>query len=184
MIRYFTRFLLLFLLLSCLPYSAEASVPIAWQAVTATYGMDTGNLETKGGEIGYQILPQKFKWKYLWLYFDGNLAYWHTVYATNKSLVLGSIAPVLRIPFFQNSAFMPYLEISVGAAMMSGTKFGYKDLGAHFTFQDMLGGGISLGAKHQFDISWHYVHYSNASLAQPNDGIDLPIFVTLAYRFS
>ena len=48
-----------------------------------------------------------------------------------------------------------------------------------FQFEDRVGAGIR---TEKLDFSFRYMHYSNGSMAQPNDGIDIWIG-TLSYRF-
>ena len=184
--------LLLFLL--CFPsIAAIKSFPIAWQGIRISYGDSVSpaltTLNGRGGAIGYQLSPQKLNWKYLSIYLDASISYWHakstasTKYTTNKTVVIGALAPVLRFPLMQNSNVVPYLEASAGPAIMSHDGLGCKVIGSRFTFQDMLGAGLRLGSRHKFDLSWHFLHYSNGTLAEPNNGMDIPIFITISYIF-
>ncbi|HSW71104.1 MAG TPA: acyloxyacyl hydrolase, partial [Gammaproteobacteria bacterium] len=76
----------------------------------------------------------------------------------------------------------PYIELSIGAAYLSNTRFAGRNLGIHFSFQDRAGVGITFGSKQQFSLGAHVVHYSNGSLSAHNSGITIPLMVDLSYK--
>lgn len=120
---------------------------------------------------------------------DLSYAYWHTdisMPAEPRNIYALAIAPVLHLqptkPFFNHLS--PYLEASVGGSILSRRLLAHRDLGSQLLFQDLLGFGIRFGSQLQYDLSWHYLHYSNANIAPPNNGIDVKILATLAYHFA
>jgi hypothetical protein len=137
---------------------------------------------------GYQLMlsydPQRFQWRKFNIYFDGGFShFWitRTPYYTNLNIY--SIAPVVRYTFKQDSAFSPYLELSIGLAYLNHTHLDSRNLGIHFAFQDRAGIGVSFGTTQQFSIGVHAVHYSNAHLSSRNSGITIPLDIDIGFRF-
>lgn len=52
----------------------------------------------------------------------------------------------------------------------------------HFQFSDHLGIGRSFGDEERFEISYRFVHYSNAGIRRPNPGANFNV-LRLDYRF-
>jgi lipid A 3-O-deacylase len=75
----------------------------------------------------------------------------------------------------------PYLEGGIGIALLSEKEISGRDLSTYFQFEDRIGIGLRIGRRHTHDVNIRYMHYSNASIKQPNDGIDIFIF---SYTFS
>jgi lipid A 3-O-deacylase len=70
-------------------------------------------------------------------------------------------------------------EAGIGAALLSRTTIDDRDMGSTFQFENRLGVGVKRG---DFDLHVRYMHYSNAGLSWPNNGIDLFIG-GLSYKF-
>ncbi len=137
---------------------------------------------------GYQFMltydPDCFHWRQFTLYFDGGFShFWvnNTPYYTTLNIY--SIAPVIRNTFRKRGPITPYLELSIGLAYLNHTHLDDRNLGIHFAFQDRIGIGLLLGAKQQFSIGLHAVHYSNAHLSSNNSGITVPVMLDVGYRF-
>jgi lipid A 3-O-deacylase len=79
------------------------------------------------------------------------------------------------------SSVMPYLEAGIGIGFLSEETIRGRNLSSHFQFEDRGGIGVKIGKQKRHDLSFRYMHYSNAGLWQPNDGIDIFIF---SYTFS
>ncbi|MBN2689573.1 MAG: acyloxyacyl hydrolase [Gammaproteobacteria bacterium] len=169
-------------LLLLLPSLALADSGQSWQAITASFGMGRPN-KLRGARISYAIQPGFLNYDPLSVYFDFSGAYWSNSYHKYKSMFVIALAPVLRWTITKAYKYRPYLEASVGGAWLSRQHFGHRDLGSPFNFQDMLGGGVNFGDRHQYDLAIHYLHYSNAGLAPPNNGIDVKMLLTFAYRY-
>jgi lipid A 3-O-deacylase len=69
----------------------------------------------------------------------------------------------------ESAAVRPYVGGSIGAAWLSDTMIDGRDLSTRFQFEDRVGIGV---AWRRLDAYLSYVHYSNASVKAPNDGID------------
>lgn len=119
-------------------------------------------------------------------YWDYSVAYWHTTDNLQPKeyddTTIIALAPVFRLQGGSSSAVIrPYAEVSVGASWMSHDNLGHRDLGAKYAFQDLLGFGLVFGKRQEFDLSYHFLHYSNAKLFSPNEGIDIKYLFSLKY---
>ena len=176
---------------------------IGWCLINSALALDGLSLsagsgrpsDLKGGRIAAQ-----WSWHQGWLqshnwqldtYWDMSFAHWHTDgnpddnYA-HKALSSFALAPIFRwertTPYLIN--FRPYLEASWGLTVLTDQHLSYRNQGAHWAFQDLIGLGVRFGERGQYDLSYHYLHYSNAGINPPNNGIDIKILLTLQYRFS
>ena len=75
----------------------------------------------------------------------------------------------------EDKLIRPYIEGGIGAAYLDEYQIGSRNLATHFQFEDRIGAGVRIG---MFDLNFRYMHYSNASIKQPNDGIDIWMFTT------
>jgi lipid A 3-O-deacylase len=74
---------------------------------------------------------------------------------------------------------IPYVEAGIGAAYIDDYHIAGRNLSSHFQFEDRIGIGVQV---YRMDFKFGYMHYSNAGLKSPNDGID--IFIgTVAWWF-
>lgn len=83
--------------------------------------------------------------------------------------------PSLRYTFI-GSAWQPFIEAGIGAAVFLDTHYEGRDLASAFQFEDRLAAGMHLGAG---ELMVSYTHYSNADIEMPNQGLDI---VALGYR--
>jgi len=109
-------------------------------------------------------------------YYELSLNYWNGRSDENFGVAL---SPVFAYYFNVSEDFHPYLEAGIGASLFSRTRMGPRDLSTNFLFEDRIGIGVRAGS---WDLALRYMHYSNAGIKQPNDGID--IFIgSISYRF-
>ena len=109
-------------------------------------------------------------------YWDAGYTYWEgDDTATNHSI---SFAPVF-VYEFAGQTVKPYLEAGVGVAAFSSTKLESNDLGSSFQFEDRIGAGLRFAGGHEVGI--RAIHYSNAGIKKPNDGVEA---YTLHYRLN
>ncbi|PCI37704.1 MAG: hypothetical protein COB50_03495 [Thiotrichales bacterium] len=152
-------------------------------AVSVSFGAGKPD-SLRGGRISFRWHPKQLVWKYLSIYMDTSFAQWRNNFKHNKNLSIFAIAPVFRVNITSyNSSILPYLEGSVGLSIMTKHYIGHRNLGSRFAFQDLMGFGVLFGKRHQFSLSYHFLHYSNASIWPPNEGIDVKYLITFAYRF-
>ena len=108
--------------------------------------------------------------------FEASLNYWH---GRNDDIFAAAISPVLAVNFCSSCGYAPYVEVGIGAALLSDDKIDNRDLSTPLLFEDRI--GVGLRSDH-LDVHVRYMHYSNADISKPNDGIDM--FVAgLAYTF-
>lgn len=131
---------------------------------------------TSQGEMTYR-LGADFAWDTAWFksstgrltgYWDAGYTYWA---AGDKGSSASSVsfAPVL-VYEFEADGFKPYIEAGVGVAGFSSTHAGEQDLGSSFNFEDRIGFGLKFGAGQKLGL--RAIHYSNAGIKEPNDGIE------------
>lgn len=138
---------------------------------------------------GYQLLlnydPQRFQWRQFNLYFDGGVSQlWINTRPYYTTITIYTLSPIIRYSFKKRGPFSPYLELSIGLAYLNHTHLDDRNLGMHASFADRIGIGFYLGCKQQFSLGVHTVHYSNAHLANWNNGITIPVEIDVGYRFS
>ena len=105
---------------------------------------------------------------YLSGYWEISANYWHGKGGDNFGV---SLSPVATYVFNSIQSVTPYLEAGMGFSGFSDTKMGDRDLSTHFLFEDRL--GIGLKVVEHWDLNFRYMHYSNANIKKPNDGIDI-----------
>lgn len=147
---------------------------------------------------GYRVAVQQF-WPWVGFskspvnltgYWDFSYANWHTnppLANQPRSISILAVSPLIRLQSRENwlLAAQPYLELGVGASWLSNNHLGHRNLGGQFAFQDLMGLGLRWRISKTVigTLSYHYLHYSNASLLPPNQGIDVKHLFTLGYEF-
>ena len=155
------------------------SLAIALLTGTATAGAAefSGALGMTGqGDMSYRA-GLAFDWDKTWLnsgtgqltgYWEAAYTYWEggDDYSGAHSL---SFAPVF-VYEFSGFKYTPFVEAGIGVAFFSKTDVGEQQLGSSFNFEDRIGFGLKLPGEQKVGI--RAMHYSNAGLKQPNDGIE------------
>lgn len=116
-------------------------------------------------------------WQRRWFESDrGHLSgYWQIGYTAWEAGRVGgtahsvSAAPVF-VYTFTGPDLQPFIEFGIGAAAFSRSRVGDQDLGSVLHFEDRLGAGIQLSGGQR--LALRVIHYSNAGLKDPNDGIE------------
>lgn len=110
--------------------------------------------------------------------------YWDLAFSKMNSpynnLQAYSASAVLRVPY--RAIFNWFLDVGFGLAYLSETEISHRNLGSHWLFEDRVGVGILLGARHQYEVGYRFMHYSNAYLAKSNQGLNLN-FLVIGYWF-
>jgi len=101
-------------------------------------------------------------------YWDAGYTYWEAGDASGGAHSL-SFAPVLVYEFGSGNV-KPFIEAGIGVAVFSGTSAGDQDFGSAFNFEDRIGAGLKIGETQR--VGLRAIHYSNAGIKQPNDGIE------------
>jgi len=165
------------------------------------FGVDGLKLSAGGGKrdaIRGGRLALQWYWPKIWLehnhlqmtgYWDMSLAHWITRGDANgdhRSDTIFAVAPVFRMRMHPRyfRTVLPYVEASVGLSLHSTDQIAVRCLGCHLNFQDMLGFGFLLGSGREWDVSFHFLHCSNAGICPPNNGITINWLFSEAYRFN
>ncbi|MDH4553800.1 acyloxyacyl hydrolase [Pseudomonas sp. BN417] len=164
-------------------WAAVAAISLG-QAVTAQaagVSLDIG--QTGESTMTYRLGTQ-FDFSSSWFQSDvGRLTgYWDAAYtywdgdesASNHSL---SFTPMF-IYEFAGETVKPYVEAGIGVALFDSTELEDNDLSTSFQFEDRLGLGLRFANQ---EVGIRAIHYSNAGIKQPNDGIET---YNLHYRLS
>ncbi|MCR4470014.1 acyloxyacyl hydrolase [Burkholderia sp. SCN-KJ] len=104
---------------------------------------------------------------------EGHAVYWHSSTSeVHDNIFEFGVTPVLR--FIKGSgAIRPYVEAGVGVRLLSHPSFSSRyTMSSAFQFADMVGLGASFGSRQQYQAGFRFQHLSNASIKEPNPGID------------
>jgi len=101
-------------------------------------------------------------------YWDAGYTYWEGGDRAGGRHSL-SFAPVF-VYEFSGEKVKPFVEAGIGIAAFSGSEVGDQDLGGSVNFEDRLGVGLRFGEGQALGV--RAIHYSNAGISQPNDGIE------------
>ncbi|UDU83162.1 acyloxyacyl hydrolase [Pseudomonas sp. HN2-3] len=155
-------------LFAALLVSVSASIQAA--ETSGAVGVTTQGDMTYRAGLGWQ-------WDKRWLesstghlggYWDVGYTYWEGGdEASGRHSI--SAAPVFEY-VFGDGFYKPFIEAGIGASFFSGTSAGDQKLGSSFNFEDRLGAGVKIDDTQRVGV--RVIHYSNAGLAQPNDGIE------------
>ncbi len=130
---------------------------------------------TSQGDMTYR-LGMSFDWDKKWLesntgfvtgYWEAGYTYWEGGDASGAHSL--SFSPVFTYEF-SGFTYTPYIEAGIGLAAFSKTDVGDQRLGSAVNFEDRIGFGLKLPREQKVGI--RAMHYSNAGLKQPNDGIE------------
>jgi len=100
-------------------------------------------------------------------YFEASVNRWNSSIDDVTSV---AFSPVFVLEFNPRaSGFRPYIEAGIGVALLSEKRAGGRQLGSSWQFEDRIGFGM---ASDKYDFHYRYMHYSNADIEEPNQGID------------
>ncbi len=152
-----------------------ACLALAAPSVNATQVLLAPGVTSEGG--GTASLGIGRNWNLRW--FESNTGYlggyWHAGYTWWEGGQAGdaahsvSFSPVL-VYTFNAENWRPFVEFGIGAALFSRQMVGDKNLGSSAHFEDRFGAGLRLGERST--LMFRVIHYSNAGLASPNQGIE------------
>lgn len=98
----------------------------------------------------------------------------------NISVYAVSIFPMLRFFIYRNSFFDSYINYSIiGPTILSKKNIDGFKTGPKITYQDFMGLGAYFGKKRNYNIELRIVHYSNGNIFPENDGVDIPLMITI-----
>jgi len=113
---------------------------------------------------------------YLGGYWEGSINYWKGKSGDTSYGV--AFSPVFAY-YFDMGEIKPFVEVGIGVSLFNNTTIDNRNLATKFRFEDRIGAGFRYK---NFDFSFRFMHYSNASIKAPNDGIDIWIG-SISYKF-
>ena len=139
---------------------------------------------TDDGSMVYRIgaqLPFSSSWMcsdtgHLSGYWDAGYTYWSSGSGSDANGSL-SFAPVF-VYEFASQTVRPIIEAGIGVAAFADTEVDGNDLGSALQFEDRIGLGLRFSGQ---EVGVRAMHYSNAGLKNPNDGVES---YSLYYRAS
>jgi len=109
-------------------------------------------------------------------FFEASVSYWQ---GAEDDLFAIALAPVLRKSFCKECNFRPYIELGVGVALLSEDEIDEIDMSSNFQFENRIGIGVK---TENVDTHLRLMHYSNAGISSPNDGINI-LLLGFEYKF-
>ncbi|CAI8804768.1 Lipid A deacylase PagL [Pseudomonas donghuensis] len=165
----------MFLMKKLLCLAALAAVTLGQSFTTQAADVSLSVGQTGDSTMTYRLGLQS-NWDASWWqtsvgritgYWDGAYTYWDgDETASNHSL---SFSPVFVYEFAGESV-KPYIEAGIGVAAFSSTELESNELGSSFQFEDRIGFGLRFAGGHEVGV--RAIHYSNAGLKMPNDGVE------------
>jgi hypothetical protein len=117
---------------------------------------------------------------------DGTLAYIESSTKDHNRLTTAAIALAMRA-YFANPdlhTIRPYIQASFGPVLLSARQLGNREQGANVAFQTSLETGSEFDINNKtWDINLRLLHYCNAGIFHPNQGIDLLPVLSIGYMF-
>lgn len=167
-------------------FSGLAAAEGGWRLAAVDFGTSTsksvrGHTEFDIYRLGLQREFQRVFFENsrvtLGGYFEASVNYWD---ADDEDVYAVAFSPVFALYWTGgNLRFRPYLELGIGAALISDTAFAGRELSTTFQFEDRLGIGIR---SPRFDLHYRFMHYSNGGIDKPNNGFDAHV-IGLAFGF-
>ncbi len=151
---------------------------------TPAWGFDSmalgGGVANQGIEVGRVAVREAFSpqgmslWRTGWSgFYELAVNRWH--YEGRRDDPTTTINAVSFSPVFtlhrHAGSRNAYWEFGIGAALLTDDLIATRDLASQFLFEDRIGWGYRFNARHELSIK--LMHYSNAGIRQPNDGVDM-----------
>lgn len=119
---------------------------------------------------------------------DGTIASINASTTENTHLTTFVLAGAMRAYFTEpmSKRIRPYIQASFGPAYLSSKTLGNRTQGANYAFQSTLEVGTEVGIDHNHhavDFNIRMMHYCNAGLFHPNQGINLTPVFSVGYQF-
>ena len=159
------------------------------QALGFTYG--NGTLGSHLSQKSYIGLTYDFPVSVSWLqqlawgfkvHAEADVARWRGCVGSYCDHVTDiGIAPVFRTLSLSGYGNW-YLDLSIGAHLISTTRIGPQVYSTGFQFAEFAGTGLLLGEDRRYEVGLRYMHESNGDLKLPNDGMNF-LQLRLALRW-
>ncbi|QJR81168.1 acyloxyacyl hydrolase [Alteromonas pelagimontana] len=142
--------------------------------ITSSYSTD----QLRGARVGYRWTDISVSilqdWKWLGspkLHLEGALNNWQNSNDHSDNIFAFTISPVLAWQLSDGPRPL-YLEAGIGGSYLDATRLSNRRLSTRFQFEDRIGVSWQYLAHSDARIMLSYVHYSNADINRPNDGLD------------
>lgn len=170
--------------LSALLFSFTISA-FAWtHSIELGYGFSHDPNNTKYNNSGFLLSGDIWSFRHTqWTNWSitGSLGKWHSSAPVNQNLTTGAVSLALRYyPWTNLNCYPGYLLVSFGPAALSNRQFGLNTQAKNITIQSNLGIGEEFN---HFDVNLRLEHFSNASLAKPNEGFNIMYLLSIGYLF-
>ncbi|MDX1460958.1 MAG: acyloxyacyl hydrolase [Xanthomonadales bacterium] len=110
-------------------------------------------------------------------YYEASLNRWN---GPLDDITAVAFSPVFVWSFGESAGrAQPYIEAGIGVAFLDDKSVGGRQLGSSWQFEDRIGFGLKF---ERWDIHYRYMHYSNADLEKPNQGIDAHV-IGISYAY-
>ncbi|HSN53576.1 MAG TPA: acyloxyacyl hydrolase [Candidatus Sulfomarinibacteraceae bacterium] len=171
---------------------AAALVLTAWQPTT--FALDRGVLAVGAGHEGSLIrlgaqweLDRRWfedgRW-HLGLLIEAEIGGWQPELG-DRGLYEIAVTPVIRVLPNRPPSPRPavFIEAGIGPHLLSNVRFSGLDLSTSLQFGSHIGAGVLFGRGGRYSLTYRFQHLSNASIKQPNPGIEFHL-LQLGYRIS
>ncbi len=172
------------LALAASPPTTVVSAPTQGISYLHTLPVETSPSHLHGYQLAAWYEPSSFNNTHFHILFDAGLGHWWVSgNVPNSSLYIVSVSPIFRLYLNQTRTISPFIHCGIGLAYLSKTRLEKRNLGLHFSFQDQIGFGTTLGKNKHLSLIAGLIHYSNGSLSNRNAGITVPLFINIEYGF-
>lgn len=149
----------------------------------SSFAIDRVFLEAGAGDEGdlirigaqWELWERAFandRW-HLGVSLEVDVGYWSPELGDNDLWEIGA-TPVFQVASNRPSTnrLLPFLEAGLGAHLLSNVRFSNLYLSTSLQFGSHIGAGIYFGKDRRFSLVYRFQHLSNASVKQPNPGIE------------
>ncbi len=147
------------------------SYAISGASIQAGYGdeqMQTAQVSLRWNWNKYWSLSKIWNASGFW---EAGLGYMQSKGAGKRNVWDIGFSPIFRLSPGVSRFF---LEGGIGARYLTHDQLNdSRQLGSKLLFSDILGFGWNLGEKDRYELGYRYQHFSNANLANPNEGVNL-----------
>src|SRR5690606_19982304 len=101
-------------------------------------------------------------------YWDAGYTWWEGDRASDNHTL--SLAPVF-VYEFAGERLRPFIEAGIRVALLAAARVEERDLAAMLQFAHRIGAGLRFGGGHT--LGPRAIHYSNAGIEDPDDGVEV-----------
>ncbi|HZP93265.1 MAG TPA: acyloxyacyl hydrolase [Burkholderiales bacterium] len=161
---------------------ATTSAPLTAQGLLVEAGHGNGVYVVGLGLESPVLLSSRADGVAVSLDFLGRIDRWrgHDAQGGNDGLWDASAMPIARYEVALRPGLDAYIQTGIGVHLLSQTQIDDRRLSTAFQFGELLGAGVRLGERAQYDLGVTLQHVSNGGIKRPNNGLT---FSALALRY-